>query len=55
MGRVMFLCPNCFLHLKAASEIMGEKLLPDLAYATEGTTCDRCKKYTSEVIVVCST
>jgi len=55
MGRVMFLCPNCFLHLKAASEIAGERLIPDLAYATEGTVCDRCGKYTSEVIVVCST
>ena len=55
MGRVMFLCPDCFEYLREASALAGEELIPDLAYATEGTTCDRCGKYTPEVIVVCST
>jgi len=55
VARVIFLCPNCFEHLKEASRLAGEELIPDLAYATEGTVCDRCGKYTHEVIVVCST
>ena len=51
----MFLCPSCFEHLKLISAAAGERLVPDLAYSIEGTTCDRCGKYTIEVIVVCST
>lgn len=51
----MFLCPSCFEQLRAASRLAGEELLPDLAYAIEGTTCDMCGKYTNEVIVICST
>ena len=54
MGRVMFLCPDCFLHLKLVSAVAGERLIPDLAYA-EGMTCDRCGRWTPEVIVICST
>ena len=55
MGRLIFLCPDCFELMRLASMVAGERLLPDIAYVGEVTKCDRCGKYTCEVIVVCST
>jgi uncharacterized protein with PIN domain len=55
VARVRFLCPRCFQELAEISKVTGERLIPDLAYATEITKCDRCGQETKEVIVICST